>query len=254
MRIAVTREVSRQIGRCELSFQERLPIDLGLARAQHHLYEECLVELGCRLVRLAEEPDLPDSVFVEDTAIVLDELAIITRPGALSRRRETESIALALRPYRQPVFIKEPGVLDGGDVLQLGKKLFIGMSHRSNEPAIRQARESLRAFGYAVTGIQVKGCLHLKSAVTQVAEDTLLINRDWVDADAFGPMRLIDVHPAEAGAANALRVGEVVIFPAAYQRTRHCLTDRGIHVRTLDVSELAKAEGGLTCCSLVFRA
>jgi dimethylargininase len=254
MRIAVTREVSRQIGRCELSFQDRLPIDPDLARAQHHLYEKCLVELGCRLVRLAEEPALPDSVFVEDTAIVLDELAIITRPGALSRRRETESVALALRPYRPLVFIEEPGVLDGGDVLRIGKKLFVGMSRRSNEAAIRQVREAAGAFGYEVTGVQVMGCLHLKSAVTRVAEDSLLINRNWVAADPFGPMRLIEVPPEEAAAANALRIENTVVFPAAYPRTRQRLEDEGIRVRTLDVSELAKAEGGLTCCSLIFRA
>jgi dimethylargininase len=252
MLIAVTREVSRRIGRCELSYQDRLPVDLALARRQHRRYEECLVELGCRLVRLPEEPDLPDAVFVEDTAIVLDEIAIITRPGAPSRRPENASVARALRPYRPLVFVQEPGTLDGGDVLRIGNRLFIGRSRRSNEAAIRQVRASVEARGYRVSAVPVKGCLHLKSAVTQVAEDTLLINRAWVDAETLGTFRLIDVDPAEPGAANALRVKDVVIFSNAYPNTRRRLESAGVHVRGIDVSELHKAEGGVTCCSLVF--
>ncbi len=252
MRVAITREVSPQIGRCELTYQVREPINIDLARMQHHQYEECLTSLGCTVCRLPAEPELPDSVFVEDAAIVLDELALITRPGAESRRAEIESIAQALRPYRQLAYIEAPGILDGGDVLRLGRKLYVGLSRRSSQAAIQQMQDLLAGFGYTVTGVQVKDCLHLKSAVTQVAEDTLLVNRNWVEGDLFGPVRMIDVDACEPFAANALAIGEVVVFPSAYAATRMRLETHGIKVCPVDVSELAKAEGGVTCCSLIF--
>jgi dimethylargininase len=252
--MAITREVSTQIGRCELAYQIREMINVELARAQHHRYEECLIALGCRVHRLREEPELPDSVFVEDAAIVLDELAIITRPGAESRRPETQSIARALRPYRSLATIEAPGVLDGGDVLHLGKRLFVGLSRRSNEAAIVQMRDLLAGYGYSVTGVPVRDCLHLKSAVTQVSADTLLINRNWVDGEPFAPMQLVEVHSSEPFAANALMVEGGVVFPLAYPATRRRLEARGIEVHIVDVSELAKAEGGVTCCSLIFSA
>jgi dimethylargininase len=252
MRLAITREISSQIVRCELSYQDRQPIDVARARAQHRNYEACLAALGCTVQRLQEEPDLPDSVFVEDAAIVLPELAVITRPGAESRRPETHGIAEALRPYRPLAFIEAPGILDGGDVLRIDRNVFVGLSHRSNEAAVRQLRDLLNLYGYSVTGAHVKNCLHLKSAVTQVADDTLLINREWVDADMFGPMRFVEVDSREPSAANALRIGGSVIFPTAYPATQRRLETQGIQVHPVDVSELTKAEGGVTCCSLIF--
>jgi len=251
MLLAITREVSSNIGGCELSYIDRQPIDVTLARKQHRQYEECLAALGCSLCRLPEQTSLPDSVFLEDTAIVLDELAVITRPGAESRRPETESIAEVLARYRDLVFMKAPETLDGGDVLRLGRTLFIGQSHRSNKAAIRQLGDVLAEFGYSVTGMRVEGCLHLKSAVTQVAADILLLNPDWVDAGSFGRVRFIEVDPGEPYAANALMIGGTVIFPSTYPATRKRLEARGIRVAAVDVSELAKAEGGVTCCSLI---
>jgi len=251
MRIAITREVSPAIGRCELTHLERQPIDVELARTQHRAYQACLARLGCRVYTLPAEPDLPDSVFVEDTAIVLDELAIVTRPGAESRRPEVAAIAEALRPYRTLYAIHAPGTLDGGDVLRVGRCLFVGLSTRSNAAAIEQMQALLAPQGYTVQGVPVAGCLHLKSAVTEVAPGTLLINRAWVDAAAFAGLELIDVDPAEPYAANALRVGEALIYPAAFPRTRQRLEARGLAVHPIDVSELAKAEGAVTCCSLM---
>ena len=252
MLLAMTRGISRRMGECELSYQERQPIDIGLARAQHNRYEECLAALGCQIIRLREEPDLPDSVFVEDAAIVLDELAIITRPGAESRRRETSSIDLALRPYRRMVHIEPPGILDGGDVLRIGKRLYIGLSRRTNEDAIRQLRILLDQENYSLSVIPVQGCLHLKSAVTWLGGDTLLINHNWVNAAAFGDMRRVEVAGGEPCAANAISIDGKVVFPAEYPATRSILESRGIEVYPIDVSEIIKAEGGVTCCSLLF--
>lgn len=250
--VAITREVSPNIGRCQLTHLTREAIDVHVARAQHGQYQDCLAALGCEIHSLPAEPELPDSVFVEDTAVVLDELAVITRPGADSRKPETQSIAKALRPYRRLFHIESPGIIDGGDVLRIGKRLFVGLSRRSNQAGIDQMRAWLNPFGYTVEGVQVNGCLHLKSAVTQVAKDTLLINRTWVDAGAFGSMNLIDVDPSEPFGGNALLVGETVVYPSAYPGTRRRLEDHGISVRAVDVSELGKAEGGVTCCSLIF--
>jgi len=252
MRVAITREISAQMARCELTFQNRQPLDLEVARSQHRRYVACLAALGCSVLRLPEEPELPDSVFVEDTAVVLEETAVITRPGAESRRPETAAVAQALRPYRPLIFIEPPGTMDGGDVLCMGRRIFVGLSRRSNESAVLQLRRRLAPYGYTVTGVRVQHCLHLKSAVTEVADNTLLINRDWVDGDVFAPARLIDVDPREPGAANALRIGQTVLFPKAFPATRKHLEAQRVQLRLVDVSEIAKAEGGVTCCSLIF--
>ena len=254
MLIAITRGVSPRITECELTHLAREPINLQRARAQHRLYEDLLMELGCHLHRLTTEPELPDSVFVEDTAIALNDLAVITRPGAESRRSETASVAAVLKHYRKLFYIGPPGTLDGGDVLQIGKTLFVGLSQRSNAEGIEQLRKVVSAFGYTVPAVTLHDCLHLKSAVTLVAEGALLINRQWVDAVAFGQMRFIDVAPTEPFAANAVRVGKTLIYPEAFPKTRERLEAQGIKVRTVKSSELAKAEGGVTCCSLILKA
>jgi dimethylargininase len=250
--VAVTRGVSPNIERCELTHLEREPIDVGLASEQHRQYEECLASLGCVLNALPSEPDLPDSVFVEDTAVIVKELALLTRPGASSRRGEIPGIELVLRDYRSLARVSPPGTLDGGDVLAFGRDIYVGLSARTNEEGLRQARSAFEPLGYTVTGVPVRGCLHLKSAVGQVSPDTLLINRLWVDAAAFGDRKFIDVDPTEPGAAGALLIGDTVLYPAAFTRTRDRLTGAGIMTETVELSELAKAEAGVTCCSLVF--
>ena len=254
IRYALTRGVSPSIIHCELTHLERSAIDVDLAAEQHRVYEALLAECGCRILRLAEEPDLPDSVFVEDTAVVVDELGIIARPGADSRKPEIRSVADALRPYRNLVFIEAPGTLDGGDVLCVGKKLYVGRSERTNSEAVDQIREILRPFGYGVSAVDVEGCLHLKSAVTQVDTGFLLVQPEWVDVDRFAGLGKIHVDPEEPFAANALSVGGTVVFPSAFPRTKKRLEDQGIRVQTVDLSELAKAEGAVTCCSIVFNA
>ena len=250
--IAVTRAVSSSLSRCELTHQDRMPIDLDRACQQHAAYETCLERLGCTLIRLPEMPDMPDAVFVEDTAIVLDEVALITRPGAKSRREETTSIAEALKPYREIVQIEAPGTVDGGDVLIVGRDIYVGLSSRSNAAAIDQMRRALSAYGYQVHGVGVSGCLHLKSAVTSVSETALLVNPDWIDTNVFDRFDVIEIHPDEAYAANGLRIGEAVIYPITFPRTAERLAERGIGIEPVDLSELAKAEGAVTCCSLIF--
>jgi dimethylargininase len=252
MLVALIRDVSPSLQRCELTHLSRQPIDVVLARRQHRRYERCLADLGCAIHRLPTEPEWPDAVFIEDTAIVLDELAIIARPGAESRRAETTAVAEALRAFRSLFHIEPPGTLDGGDVLRLGQTVYVGVSSRSNEAGFEQLRRWLMPYGYAVEAVEVNGCLHLKSAVTPVGENTLLVNRAWVDAGAFGDAALIDVDPSEPFGGNALLVNETVMYPSGYPRTQRRLQEHGITVQSVDVSELGKAEGGVTCCSLIF--
>ncbi len=251
MPIAITRQVSPNFDECELTHLERTSIDISLAEQQHAQYEAALAALGFEINSLSPAPDQPDSIFVEDVALVFDELAVITRPGAVSRRAETEAVSSALAPYREIFSITPPGVLDGGDVLRLGRQVFVGISSRTNEVAVRQLREHLAPWDYQVRSIPVTGCLHLKSAVTQVGENTLLINRNWVSARYFSGWQFIDVDPGEPGAANALFLGDAVIFPAAFPKTRGLPELAGIRVLPVDVSEVLKAEGGVTCCSLL---
>lgn len=254
MLIALTRGISAGIAACELTHLERQPIDVARARAQHRAYEAALVRLGCRVESLPALDDLPDSVFVEDVAVVLDETAVVTRPGAESRRPEGEAIASVLASYRRVTFIQAPGTLDGGDVLRMGRRIFAGRSGRSDEQGIEQLRAVVWPYGYTVTEVPVRGCLHLKSAVTEVAAGIVLVNPEWVDAAAFGPVSVMEIDPCEPYAANGLLVGGRLIYPASFPRTRARLEAAGIPVEPVDVSELQKAEGAVTCCSLVFSA
>ena len=254
MRTALTRGVSPSIGRCELTHIERKPIDLEAAKAQHDAYERALEDLGCRVEHLVEEPGFPDSVFVEDVAVVLDEVAIITRPGAKSRRGERASIQRALEPHRRLEHIQAPGILDGGDVLTVDRTIYVGISTRSNSEAVDQVRTMVADHGYSVMEVAFDGCLHLKSAVTAVSNDTLVINPEWVEAGTFSELACIEVDPTEPAAANVLGVADMVLFGAGFPRTGERLSAAGFEVRPVDASEVAKAEGALTCCSLIFEA
>ena len=252
MRLALTREISPSITRCELTHLERTPIDFNRALDEHAEYEDVLRNLGCTIERLPAGGDFPDSVFIEDTAIVLDEVAVLTRPGAESRRGEVNGVADALGKYRPCFSIDAPGTLDGGDVLLIGKQLFVGVGSRTNAEGVAQLRAILASLRYTVTPVKYRGCLHLKSAATQVGPDLVLINPEWVDAGVFGRLRAIDVDPSEPHAANALRVDKTVIHPAEFPRTRERMKKMGVNVRQVPAGELAKAEGGVTCCSLIF--
>ena len=251
MTIAITREISPRFAECEITHIERTPIDMNLARAQHRGYVNALRELECDVIELPAERELPDSVFVEDTAFILPEVAIITRPGADSRKPETESIIQVLTPLIKLVRVHEPATVDGGDVLVLGKRIYVGLSTRSNPEAIDQLNEVLAEYGYFVEGVALHDCLHLKSAVTRVDDKTLLINKNWVDPSCFEDFDLIEIDPSEPYAANCLPIGNSIIFPTAFPKTCAKLEERGYNVLTANLSELAKAEGAVTCCSLI---
>jgi dimethylargininase len=250
---AITREVSASINRCELSFHARQPIDVAKAIAQHKAYRDCLSELGVRIVTLPAEPELPDAVFVEDAAVVVEEASVMPIMGASSRRPETASLVDALSRYRPITFLREPATLDGGDVLRIGRRIFAGLSQRTNSEGIAQLREILGPFDYEVQAVEITRCLHLKSACSYIGNDTILINRAFVDAEQFREFELRDVPEEEPAAANALLVNDVVIIPDAFPKTRAILEHQGFRTRAIDLSELQKAEAGVTCGSLIFK-
>lgn len=251
VRVALTREVSAGLADCELTHLERMAIDVARAREQHDAYEAVLRSLGCEVRRLGTTDALADSVFVEDQAVVVDELAIITRPGAESRRAEAPAIIEALRPHRRLVFLEAPATLDGGDVLVTGKDVFVGRSSRTNEAGIAQLTAALAPHGYRVAALTVTGCLHLKSAITAPTDDTFLLNPAWVTPPP-GDRRLLHVDPREPHAANVLRLGDALVFPASFPATADRLVQLGCKVNAVELGELQKAEGAVTCCSLVF--
>jgi dimethylargininase len=197
---------------------------------------------------------MPDTVFIEDTAVVVAELAVITRPGAASRRAETAAVAPALAAFRSVASIEAPGTLDGGDVLRIGRTLYVGVSARSNRDGIAQLGRLLSPWEYPVVPVVTRDCLHLKTAATDAGHGILLMNPAWVDREVFGAVEIIEVDPGESFAANVLRVGATTICAATYPRTLRRLEDAGVEVRTVDMSEFAKAEGGVTCCSVIFDA
>ena len=254
MKIAITRQVSPAINQCELTHITREPINYERACNQHKQYEDALRSLGIDVISLNAEADLPDSVFVEDVALVLDDCAIMLNPGATSRRPEVATVEKALAPYREIFRIQPPATVDGGDILRVGKSIYVGLSSRSTEEAIEQMKVILEPRDYQVRGVRVTGCLHLKSAVTQVSTDTLLINPEWISKDDFPGMDFIDIDPSEPYAANVVLVDDTIIYPSSFPRTQAKLQATSIRMLIVDADELAKAEGAVTCCSLIFTA
>jgi dimethylargininase len=250
---AFTRAVSPRIAECALTHLERQAIDPGLAAAQHSSYEQALADAGFEIIRLPGLEDDPDAVFVEDTAILLGEHAVITRPGAASRAGEADHAARDLEPYFN-VRRLAAGALDGGDVLRIGRKLYVGLSSRTNAEGAEALRTIVARLGYDIVTVEPTHCLHLKTAVTFAGKDgsgipRILINPDWVDPALFTNVDAIETD--EAAAANCLRAGDSLILPAGNPRTAAELRRLGYNLLELDVSELQKAEAGVTCMSLI---
>lgn len=251
--LVIAREVSASLADCELTHIDRAPVDVARARAQHGAYLDVLRGLDVEVRCLPADDDFPDAVFVEDAALVFDELAVITRPGAESRRGETVAVAEALAPHRPLVHLTEPATLDGGDVIVTERDVFVGLSSRSNEHGVEQLARALHRTGRRVHGVALSDCLHLKTAACRVGPATILFQADWVDPAVFGDgFTFLESDPAEPFAANAVWLGERgLIHAEAYPRTRARLQAAGLRVHSVPADELAKAEGGVTCCALL---
>jgi dimethylargininase len=253
MPTALTRAVSRSLASCELTWHSRQAIDIDLAVEQHRLYEQSLGDMGVRVISLPEEPQMPDAVFVEDPLVVVDELAIVTRMGSPRRRAESDSLAEAISPFRPVRRLTAPATLDGGDVMRIGRDVFVGLSSRTNAAGIRQLTQELEPLGYQVRPVEVRGCLHLKSACCSMGDCKILANTAWLDSAHFHEYKIVEVSEDEPGAANILRVGHAVLMPASFPHTQQIVRDQGLEVRTVDISELMKAEAAITCSSVIFK-
>jgi dimethylargininase len=251
---AYIRTVSPLIAGCELTHVARAGIDAARATAQHAAYAQALEVAGCTLHTLPDLPGAPDGVFVEDTALLLDGVAIITRPGPASRAGETASVAATLAARLQVRHLAA-GRLEGGDVLRVGQTLYVGQSSRTDAAGFEALGALAGPLGFRLVPVQVHGCLHLKTAVTCIGDAdgsaVLVINPAWVDAAPFADTSLVTVHPDEPFAGNTLRIGATLLVAAGAPRTRAALDAMGFSSVALDISELQKAEAGLTCMSLV---
>jgi dimethylargininase len=250
--IALTHVISPDIGRCELSFLERSPINYKKAVEQHEHYCELLRNCGLEVIELSMNRSFPDSTFIEDTAVVVDELAIMASMGAESRRGEIPGIESVLGYYRDLQHIWLPATLEGGDVLRIEKKIFVGISSRTNIAGFETIKEILEPFSYEVIPVAVNGCLHLKSACVAVDDRTLLVNPRWLDLQPLRDFRIIPVPEDEPAAVNSLRINATLCMHSGYPKTIDLLLKLGFSVKTVDISELLKAEAGMTCSSIIF--
>lgn len=252
---AFTRAVSPRLAECQLTHLQRQPIDAEKAAQQHSSYEQALTEAGFEIVRLPERADDPDAVFVEDTALLLGAHAIITRPGVASRANETESTAAGLETHFQLHRMKS-GYLDGGDVLRIGQRLYVGLSTRTDADGVRALAPLVATLGFDVVQAQLRDCLHLKTCATFAGMDmrgvpVLLYSERSIDPAQFAGVEPFAVDESEPAAANCVRAADCLILPAGNPRTASTLRDRGFRVVEVDVSELQKAEAGVTCMSLI---
>lgn len=261
---ALVRPPTAALAGCALTYVDRRPIDGAKAAEQHREYVRALKEAGARVVALPEEPELPDAPFVEDTLVVVGGVPLLARPADAPRRRELPSVARGLERLAEELGIdswslarvEPPGTLEGGDVLVVGARVFVGVSGRTNREGVRRLAAFVDGLGaYRVTEVPVTGCLHLKTAVTRVAERTLLAHPEWIDVGAIEraapELEILPVDPREPFAANTLRVGGTLLASASHPRTLELLARRGLDPRPVDVSELEKAEAGLTCLSVL---
>jgi len=254
MLVALTRGVSLRIAECELTFIDRRAIDYPRAVQQHSQYQQLLRNLGAKIIELPSNDQCPDCCFLEDTALVLDEVAVITRPGSETRRREVDGVAPTIMKYRNVVRLDSPGKLEGGDVLRMGRKLYVGVSTRTNQQGIKMLRKALKAYGYKVIAIPMKGTLHLKSVCTALDDHTVLADPRHFDSAELSECKLLEVPAGESMAANVLRINGTVCIHAGFHQTADLLRTKGFDIRTVDISEFLKAEAGLTCMSIILHA
>ncbi len=250
---ALTRPTGPELAQCELTHLEREPIDIDAAMQQHEVYLQILRDLSVNVIELPRLPEHPDAVFVEDTVLALDEVAVLLRPGAVSRLGEVASVAAALRPHRELVEIAAPATIDGGDLIVLDRTILVGATSRTDPLGAQALDAAVGPFGYRVQTVPVTGCLHLKTAATAVDSETLVAFSPWVDLSAVDA-KIIEVDPSEPEGANVVEIDGTLITDVRATATADLLSDHGYPIIATEVSEFAKAEGALTCKSVLFNS
>jgi dimethylargininase len=227
-----------------------------LVLEQHQRYCEALVQCGLALTVLEADLRFPDSTFVEDTAILTAQGAVLTRSGALSREGEVDAIRGSVQSfYPSPLSILAPGTVDGGDICEADDHFFLGLSHRTNEEGARQLAAHLGGLGYTSATVDVRGMtsiLHLKSGISYIGGNTLVVMEEMAEQAAFRGYELVRVGEEESYAANCVRVNDRVLVAAGYPKFTTELRARGFDPLELDMSEFRKMDGGLSCLSLRF--
>ena len=251
---ALTRGVSPSIGDCKLTFMERERIDVAAATRQHEAYKQSLTKMSVHVTSLDLLPAAPDAVFIQDTAVVVDEVAVVATMGAACRAQEVESVVQVLSSHRTLKRLSPPATLEGGDVVRIGRTLYVGDSGRTNREGIRQLSDILAPYDYEVRAVGVSGCLHLSTGCSYLGRGLMLLNPVWVDAGPFRQFEILEVPETESWAANTIAAGDTVLMASAFERTRALVEERDFNVIATDISELQKAEGALTCMSIMFDA
>jgi len=253
MLTAITRAPGPCLQDCELTYLQRQSIDVEKAIGQHSDYEQCLKDLGVEVVSLRAEQDLPDAVFIEDTSVIVDEICVVARMGAARRRAEISSVIATLSHYRPVKRIKPPATLEGGDVIRIGRMLYVGISTRTSRDGVAQLEKLLRPYDYQVIPVQLKGCLHLTTSCSYIGQGVILANESWVDSSHFKDFELIDVCSlGEPWAANTVLINGVAVVSSSFPKTIELLEARGFKLKVVEISELEKAEAGLSCLSKIF--
>lgn len=252
MLIALTHTVSPDIANGEVTFIDRQPVDYDLALQQHAAYCDALKECGAEVKTLSVNLDSPDACFIEDTAIVVDEAIIITSMGSPARRHESKNVAPELARYRETVHIQLPATVDGGDVLQIGRRFYVGVSRRTNLQGFHELAQILQQWNYEVIPVELKGCLHLKTACTAIDQETVLLNPHWITPEIFSDYKVLSVPVEEGWAANTIQVGNKVFLQQGFPRTLELVEKYHDSIATLDISEFRKVEAGLSCLSIIF--
>lgn len=250
MLYVLTHRPSANIQQCELTYLESEPIDFDKALLQHRHYCQMLSRCGAKVKVLKDNPDLADNVFVEDPIMVFDEVAVVASMGVSSRQAEIPTLKSYFMPLRPIYMIEPPAKIEGGDVLVIGRKVYVGQSSRTNRQGYEQLRNILTPFNYEVIAVPVFGCLHLKTGCCALDETTLLVNSSWLDTDVFHGLQKIDVPKSEPFGSNIIAIGHTICMNDQNVKTVQLVKDAGFHVETVDISEFTKAEAGLTCLSI----
>lgn len=249
----ITHRPSVNLENCELTYVlDAEPIDYNKALLQHRHYCQMLKRCGAKVTVLKDNPELPDSVFVEDPIVVFDELAIVTSIGVSSRREEIPVLKRYFEPLRPLYSIQLPAKLEGGDVLTIGRNVYVGQSSRSNYQGYLQLKQILEPFGYHLIPMAVTGCLHLKTAVCALDEETVLLNPRWIDTTPFTSYKIIEVVTTEPFASNVMPINDTICMNGQNTQMVERVSQLGYQVETVDISEFVKAEAGLTCMSVRF--
>jgi dimethylargininase len=249
--LALTHLPSPNLDQGQRTHVHRESVDYDLALRQHADYCRLLQSCGADVITLDVNRDQPDSTFIEDTAVVLDEIAVMASMGTSARRTEPAGIEPVVRKYRTIERIVPPATLEGGDVLHVGRTLLVGLSARTNSAGVHALQTIVHRFGYRVIPVTVRACLHLKTACSALPDGSLLVNPSWLDAEQLQLFERLAVAADEPWAANSLLINGKVCLSAAYPRTADMLRNRAFDVRTVSLSEFAKVEGAVTCLSLL---